>query len=228
MDVISGDLPIEVIIQWDVENWSHTLDFWHSKTKLDLRFSRALDLGTGNGGLSLFLALKGATVVCSDVNGPCEQAKVLHDQYGVSERITYATVDTRFIPFADGSFDLVAFKSVMGGLSTYPNQKRMVEEIYRVLRPSGELWFAENLVSTLVHQTGRKWFLPRKYWRYVTISEINELCRSFRTVYLKPYGFLAAFGRTNSQRRILGKIDRIINRCIPSGWKYIAFVVAQK
>ncbi len=228
MDVISGDLPIQAIIRWDVENWSRTLDFWHSKTKLDLRFCHALDIGTGNGGLSLFLALKGASVVCSDVNGPSDQAKALHEQYGVSERITYATADARSIPFADGSLDLVVFKSVMGGLSTYPNQKRMVEEIYRVLRFGGEFWFAENLVATLVHRIGRKWVLRRKCWRYVTISEIDELCRSFGKVYLKPYGFLAAFGRTNSQRKVLGKIDRITNRCIPSGWRYIAFVVAQK
>jgi hypothetical protein len=46
--------PLEDIIGWDIPNWSVALDYWRSHTKLDLPSSRALEIGSRFGGISLW------------------------------------------------------------------------------------------------------------------------------------------------------------------------------
>ncbi len=215
---------LEEAFEWDIENWSRASSFWDSNSSLNFPSCRALELGANQGGLSLLLALKGAAVVCSDLNGPEQKARDLHEKYKVSENISYHNVNALEIPFPDSSFDLVAYKSVLGAMRTYDNQKKMASEIFRVLKPSGELWFAENLVGSPIHMTARKLFVTwGTRWRYVTIKELNELFEPFGRLKIKPYGFGAAFGRREWQRNLLGKLDSLFNFCLPDSWKYIAF-----
>jgi ubiquinone/menaquinone biosynthesis C-methylase UbiE len=229
MKDISSTLPWQEIIEWDIENWSYAPKFWLANTSLDLPKRLALDLGSRGGGLSLFLALNGLQVVCSDLNEPGDNAKKLHQKHNVSSLVSYAAVNATSIPYPDLYFDVVVFKSVLGALQTYLNQTKMMQEIYRVLKPGGELWFAENLVASPLHMLTRKLFIGwSKRWRYLTKKEIIELCRPFRQLNCVFYGFLAAFGRNEPQRKLLGKIDKALDRVIPSNWKYIIFGLAQK
>lgn len=222
-------LPNELIIDWDVKNWSRVLDFWHNHTALQIENCRSLEVGANKGGLSLYLAQKGATVVCSDITEPAPEVQSHHRQMGFAQNLSYTTVDVCAIPFEDNSFDIILFKSVMGALRTYSRQKQMISEIHRVLKPGGELWFAENLVASPLHRLARRYFVKwGKSWRYVTSLEIQQLCQSFSQLYLENYGLLGAFGRTEKQRRILGSMDALINGCIPCSWKYIAFGLARK
>lgn len=214
------------ILDWDVENWSKTLSFWMEKTKLDLSKCYALDIGALNGGISLFLALNGANVVCSDVHGPSEKAKTLHEEYDVASRISYASVDAIAMPFPDNSFDLVTFKSVMGSNIYFPREKIM-REIYRVLRPHGELWFAENLRGSPLHAMARK-LRGKTTWYYLTANKIVALCEPFSVKNFRFYGCLAVFGRYYVLQTILGKIDCFFDAVIPSRWKYILFGVLKK
>ena len=229
MTNFATDLPWSDIVEWDIKNWSCAPEFWLANTQLNLSQCYALDLGSRNGGTSLFLALKGMTVVCSDLNEPSDKAKSLHKKYDVALRVSYAAINTMSIPYPDNRFDVVVFKSVLGALKTYPNQAKMIQEIYRVLKPAGELWFAENLVASPLHTLARKLFIQwGNRWRYITPKEIIELCRPFKQFNSVSYGFLAAFGRTESQRKVLGRIDKTLNGLIPSSWKYIIFGVARK
>ena len=57
------------IVQWDVATWKHALHFWTGGTPA-LDSKTGLELGSRDGGLSLFLALKGCRVVCSDHSPP--------------------------------------------------------------------------------------------------------------------------------------------------------------
>ncbi|MGD0553278.1 MAG: class I SAM-dependent methyltransferase [Sedimentisphaerales bacterium] len=215
------------ILDWDVENWSKTLPFWMEKTRLDLSKCYALDIGAYNGGISLFLALNGANVVCSDVKGPTKKAKTIHEKYDVASRISYASVDALAIPFPDNSFDLVTFKSVMGDRGTYCQREKMMREIYRVLKPHGELWFAENLRGSALHMMART-FSHHRTWHYFTANEIIALCEPFSVKNFRFYGCLAVFGRYYIIQTILGKIDRFFDAVIPSRWKYILFGVVKK
>src|SRR4051812_23723232 len=101
-------------VQWDVRNWSRALNLWTGTCAPSI-FSGAdvLDIGSRDGGLSLWFADLGASkVVCSDLRGPSAEARKLHAQAGVIDRIEYSSIDATDIG-VQGSFDVVAFKSVL-------------------------------------------------------------------------------------------------------------------
>lgn len=222
-------IPLADIIEWDVKNWSCGLDFWLGHTQIPLSQSRALDLGSRNGGISLFLAQHCSEVICSDLGGPSEQARSLHRKHGVSARVSYADVDAMSIPYPERHFDVVTFKSVLGALGTIERQRQMIAEIYRVLKPGGELWFAENLVGSPLHMAARRLFVKwGRRWRYVSQTEMVEHCRRFSHAVWRSYGFLGAFGRKEWQRYWLGYFDCLIDPVVSSRWRYILFGVLRK
>ncbi|WP_139904503.1 class I SAM-dependent methyltransferase [Clostridium thermarum] len=227
------NLAVSDIIEWDVKNWSTALDYWLKESLQNLSTCTALEIGSRNGGLSLWLAMQGCRVICSDLEGPTDKAKELHQKYGVQDLIEYRSVDATDIPLEDNSIDLVVFKSVLGGIG-YGNNKeaqiKAINEMYRVLKPGGELFFAENLIASPIHKALRKRFVNwGNSWRYPSISEIKEFLYNFSCVYYLTTGFLGTLGRSESQRNILGNIDSIFsNRIIPERWRYIVVGVARK
>ena len=222
-------LPWKDIIKWDVENWSDGPVFWFTKTHLELHKCKALEIGAKEGGISLLLAKAGMEVICSDLKMPSQKAMTLHSSYGVQEKVTYASINALDIGFPEASFDLVVFKSVLGALKSIENQQKMFSEIYRILKPSGEVWFADNLTASLLHMTARKLFIKwGKSWRYISPKEIKQFCKSFKEVKLTYGGFLGVFGRSELQRQVLGKIDKKLAFIIPTRWKYIVFGIARK
>ena len=81
---------INDIIGWDVNNWSKALNYWDNKLTIDYSDCYSLELGSGsNGGLSLWLALKGSNVICSGYKEVAEEVKNIHKKYGVSKLIKY-------------------------------------------------------------------------------------------------------------------------------------------
>ncbi|MFI5150376.1 MAG: methyltransferase domain-containing protein [Bacteroidia bacterium] len=104
------------IIDWDIVNWSAALEFWEANTDLQNNTYQCIELGGNKGGLSLWLALKGNTVICSDLSSSEITAKKIHDKYQTGERIRYEAIDATQIPYPS-LFDIIAFKSVLGGIS---------------------------------------------------------------------------------------------------------------
>jgi SAM-dependent methyltransferase len=223
---------LEEIVEWDVENWSTALDFWQQHSALRLSTCTALEIGSRHGGLSLWLALAGATVVCSDLNGPTAAAVRKHDRYGVSKSVTYERVDALNVPYTC-AFDVLVFKSVLGGIGQHgerERQRRAVQQMYKALKPGGELWFAENMVGSPVHRLLRDLFIdwaPR--WRYLSTGELVEFMEPFASVTCRTFGVLGTFGRSERQRMILGRIDKlVVNALVPASWRYLAVGVARK
>ena len=218
------------IFQWDVENWSRCLKFWEKYLPSDLKGLKVLEIGCGNGGLSLYFALRGANVICSDLQYP-EKAEYFHKNYGLKDNIHYASINALDIPYND-YFDIVCFKSVMDGVSRDGNDEYknlMVKEIYKSLKEGGYLFFAENLSGCLIHRIARRLFVRwGKSWNYLKMSELGGLFNNFAGFQYITYGFFGALGRNESQRMILGKLDRILIKIIPSRWHYIIFGVAKK
>lgn len=224
---------INEIIEWDVRNWSVSLNYWSNKTSLNLINCTALEIGSRNGGLSLWLAKQGCNVTCSDLNGPSENARHMHKKHGIDHKVQYKDIDATNIPFENEAFDLVVFKSVLGGIGHNKNkeaQNNAIEEIFRVLRPGGELFFAENLVASPLHSILRKYFVKwGDNWRYISIPEIEEFLYPFSHKHYFSTGFLASLGRNEKQRDILGKLDSLcLNKITPSKWKYIIVGHAKK
>lgn len=216
------------VMDWDVANWSGAVPFWQQHSRLSLDGARVLELGAHRGGLSLYAAARGADVVCSDIESPERPASPLHVKYGVGERITYRAIDATAIDFPDATFDLVLFKSVLRGLGQWSTaQARTMAEIARVLKPGGELWFAENLRAGWLHMVSRRYFLKRA-WHYPTFDEFQGTCDVFDRVSTKRYGVLATFGRKHAIQDVLARVDAVIDPVAPVRWKYILFGVATR
>lgn len=228
MDKALSEKEINDIIQWDVKNWSKCLTFWKSNSDLNPK-SKILALGERGGGISLYFALMGHEVVCSDYNPIPDSTKELHKSYSVDTLITYAKIDMRSINFDSDYFDVVVFKSVIGALGEEKDQLKASEEIYRVLKPGGHFYFAENLEGTFVHRFLRKKFVSwGKRWRYITKKEILSWNKSFKEVNTKSFGLISLFGRSEKQRRFLSGIDSILTPITPKKWRYILFGVFKK
>jgi SAM-dependent methyltransferase len=134
------------------------LDFWLTHTTQNISTCSAVELGIRNGGLSLWLASQGARVLSSDVDLPTRTAIQLHKAHGVSHLIQYESIDATNIPYTM-EFDVVLFKSMLGAVGRQGGkqlQTRAVNEIHRALKKGGELFFAENLIGSRVHQFFRK------------------------------------------------------------------------
>lgn len=221
---------IKDIIDWDTVNWSKAIPFWEKHSKLNESRLKCLELGSHHGGLSLWLAQKGHQVICSDLESPEKEAKILHSKYDQLS-IQYESINALNIPY-ENAFDLIVFKSILGGVSRGGRQDRKqacIQQIYKALKPGGKLLFAENLKASTLHQFLRKRFIKwGNDWNYLHIDEVESLFSDFKKVNYKTIGFFGAFGRNESQRKILGKIDALLNPFYGKRQRYIVVGIAEK
>lgn len=220
------------VFAWDVINWSTALRFWQDHLQVELAGASALEIGAHDGGLSLWLAMQGANVICSDMRETRKQAREKHVLYGVTEKIKYQKIDARDIPY-ENRFNVIVFKSLLGGIRGYFGDDahvQVVSNIFRSLKPGGQLLFAENLEASGLHRLMRNKFVNwGKTWKYLELDDIPLLFSSFTKLDFMSCGFVGTFGRTERQRRILGSFDRrVFNNVVPKHWHYIAIGVATK
>ncbi len=219
------------IVEWDIENWSKALYFWSKNIDIKNKEYTCLELGGRRGGLSLWLALNANTVICSDLKSPIKEASLLHSKYSVQDRIKYMSVDATDFDF-ENKFDIVIFKSILGSISINGNdvlKEKVINMIFKSLKPNGKLLFAENLESSNLHKVVRKRFLDwGTKWNYLKYDEIEAIFSSFDNVKYETIGFFGAFGRSEKQRKILGKIDKVFKLFIPNDKRYIVYGIAEK
>ncbi|MCO6483698.1 MAG: class I SAM-dependent methyltransferase [Flavobacteriales bacterium] len=217
------------VMQWDFRTWSRALPFWHQALQGRPMPQNALAVGERQGGLSLWLALNGHRVVCSDLRPVPPEARALHVRHGMADRIEYRVVDISGTDLPDASFDVAAFKSVIGALGTKEAQARAVAELHRVLRPGGILLFAENLEATRVHRVLRKRFTAwQGYWRYLRWPQDRDLFARFKNCDFRMFGLLANLGRSEAQRALLSRVDDLLMPVLPSAWRYAVAGVCHK
>lgn len=220
-------------IQWDVWNWAPALAFWRSRTRQNLQQVRALEIGAGqNGGLSLWLASQGASVVCSDCHIRLAQARKFHQSFALPGRIEYRNLDAANLP-NDEKYDLVLFKSVLGAIGhgdDFERQRKAVRLMHATLKDTGELFFAENLMSSRLHRWLRKRYgAGRNDWRYIDEPEVHDLLAPFAWYDYSARGFLGTFGRSAWQRNLLGCVDSLLcSWIVPPRYRYVVYGVAGK
>ncbi len=230
--LLTNETHLADFLGWDVCNWSKALNYWAAHTEKDISKCSALELGARNGGLSLWLALSGARVLCSDIDDPGDTAGKLHHSHGISQRIQYGSIDVTDIPY-ENEFDIIVFKSVLGAVGRHggtDSQFKALSEIHKALKKGGELFFAENLIGSSAHQFLRRKFVPwGRSWRYASVSDMQEFMVPFSKVEYCTFGFSGTFGRNEWQRNMLGALDKaFFNYVVPPRWRYIIAGVARK
>lgn len=113
--------------------------------------SRVLDVPTGSG-----VALRGVRpgqgieVVAADISTTMlARASATARRLGVSDQVTPTLADVGDLPFGDATFDLVVSFT---GLHCFPDPRRAIEEMVRVLTPGAVL-----TGSSLFTDTGPRW-----------------------------------------------------------------------
>ena len=218
------------IVQWDIKTWAKALPFWENNVAIKKEM-KALAIGEREGGMSLWLALKGVNVTCTDYNDFPEETSQLHKRHKVNEKIAYDKgVDvTDLSMYPKNSFDIVVFKSVLGALSKKERQQKAFDEMRRVLKPGGAILFAENSKGSKLHVFLRKKFIKwNSYWRYLDYNKDQDLFASFSSVKLTTKGVFATFGRSEKQRKALATFDSIIHPILPPSLNYVIFGVLTK
>jgi len=210
--VISMQAIREQAIGWDVSSWCPRLNFWLEHTCKKIDGAKVLELGAGSGALSSWLADKGADTFATDV---CPSPAC---QY----------MNATSIPYRD-HFDIIVFKSMLGALGTFSEQQRAMLEIWLALKPGGELWFAENLAASPLHRLARRKLVPwGQIWRYVRLAEMEYFLGVFSRFELETSGLLACAGRSEGQRALLAKVDRVLGPLVPREWHYIVSGIGVK
>ena len=222
-------------LEWDVDTWSRALRFWDAHAReTGFNDKHGLEIGGRNGGLSCYFAEQlHARIVCSDYGGPSDLAKEAIANINDSGKVTFAEVNALAIDFPDNHFDFVVFKSVLGSLADgqFDRQQQAIDEMHRVLKPGGTLFFAENMRASFLHQFARKHLVKwGARWRYVSREEMNTLLSNFISSDIRFTGFLAVFApnRMPWLKRLVAKIDGLIASLTPNSWKYVAYGIARK
>ena len=116
---------------------------------------RVLDLGSGKGATSVFLAREfGVEVVAADWWIAAEAAAGVFEKAGVGDRVTAVRAEAHALPFEEGSFDAVVSVDAFEYFGTADSY---LPYLVRFLRPGGQLGVATPALTREVRDLG---FVP--------------------------------------------------------------------
>ncbi len=133
----------------------------HLFDSVELRGKKALDIGSGLGGVAFFIAEKyGCTVVGLEINSWMVAEATKRTPKHLKDKVSFVKCDPESKwPFADSTFDTIYSKGVL----THAEDKNDIfQECYRLLKPDGTLVISDALSS------------ESKVWGE-HISRLNEL-----------------------------------------------------
>lgn len=107
---------------------------------------RLLDIASGKGDSSLLAARERGCIVTGVDYGEVaiSDAARAADAAGLGDRVTFCVGDAEALPFEDQRFDAVLCEC---SLCTFPDKRRALAEVRRVLRPSGRVAMADVLAD---------------------------------------------------------------------------------
>lgn len=143
---------------------------------------RVLDVGCGDGALTLALWQNGASYIAGCDVDPQMIARAAAEAARHNAAIDYAIADAERLPFRDGVFDIVTIVTV---LTFVPAPQAALREIARVLRPGGRLVIGDLGKWSLwaASRRLRAWLGAAPMWnaaQFRTAGELRALVQAAR------------------------------------------------
>lgn len=130
---------------WLLEDLSHDLDL--------RRGMRVLDLGSGMGATSVFLAREfGVEVVAADLWVSPDAAAAVFAEAGIAERVCAVRAEAHALPFARDSFDAIIS---IDSYEYFGTADSYLAYITRFLKPGGQLAIATPAMTREVRDLGK-------------------------------------------------------------------------
>jgi SAM-dependent methyltransferase len=193
------------------------------------RGRRMLEVGCGQGHNAVFFAMYGVEMHGFDLSPRgIDMARQIANANGVGEACHFRVANASAMPYPDHHFDAVVCNAVLHHVIKYPH---VAEEIFRVLRPGGRLFFAEgvrdNALYRLVRRLRRK-LQPVHYHGDIDLEmqDLDQLTRPYATVTMEQFGLLEKFAQgigrdydngaaVRSVYRLASWLDRALLALIP-------------
>jgi cyclopropane fatty-acyl-phospholipid synthase-like methyltransferase len=155
-------------------------------TEIELRPGmRVLDLGSGRGATSVFLAREfGVDVVACDLWVPAEEAQDVFDGAGVADRVQAVHADVRELPFSDEEFDAIIS---IDAFEYFGTDVHLLPGLLRVLKPGGAIGMSTPAlrvdpyegqmpedVRRIFAPEAAAWHSPGWWQRHWELSELLE------------------------------------------------------
>ena len=195
---------------------------------------KVLEIGCGEGRHAILAALCGAEVVGIDISTEgLARARANAEQAGVQDQIDFRLGDVEKLDFATAEFDLVIDHETLS--SVYP--VRVIEEVYRVLKPGGVFLgiecfghnFIFNLNRTLKRLLGKRTsWAARHILRRNDVLQITSLFSHFSrknfhliNVLLAPLTLVLPKQCGGYFNRLLTMLDGwFLNKCGYGDWSF--------
>lgn len=195
----------------------------------NLSGKRVLEMGCGNGWISLRFAQSGANVWACDISGKMIE---LARRYALA-----AGVDIRFdqlaceeLAYADEFFDCVFIHMALH----HCDIPATVREVRRVLKSGGKAVFVEDYAYHPLMRIYRA-LTPRRHTeqeRPLTKNDVDYIASVFPSFSCEYYGLFSIFKYANNRwvrllKRVLEAIDALLYMCLPPLKKYSQVIVIE-
>jgi len=138
----------------------------------DLENKRVLDIGCGFGWFELYaLDQKVKEIIGLEIN---EEALSTAKKYITNPNVKFMTGNAIHLPFEKEVFDTIVAWEVIEHIPKN-TEKRMFQEIFRVLKPGGKLYLSTPSHSLLAKIFDPAWWLiGHRHYHYATLKKIAQ------------------------------------------------------